>query len=710
MSDQPTQVLVVDDDLATRLLAVEALLTAGFAPIEAADGHEALARYDHGAPPAILLDVNMPGLDGYEVCRRVRQRSGGAATSIMVMTASDDVAAVQLAFAAGATDFLTKPLNLPLVAHRVRYMLRAAAAASAAREAATRLARAQRLARLVHWQLDADDRFAWASDPLAVFWPDSPPGTPRQADLLTLVHPDDRARVAAALAARAGHRLDFRLVLPDGSERIVHQDAELDASDRGPILIGATQDVTELKRAEHQIAQLAFYDDLTGIPNLQFVERYLRIAPPSAGRGAIAIDLGTGQLDRLPRAARDAVIRAATARVIERVRGADLAIRLDQVPCAIEAYAGATLVARTDPDELFVVTRELGAGTAATLARQLAEALAAPVAVAGRDVVLHPRFGAVDSPDPVDDLRQLYDHARTAMLDAERSPPRDVVAFTAGARDQRVRRGELARQLHDALTAAAHAPHPDLAVVYGPRVEPRTRFLVGVRAHPRWLPAVADPRGLARILAEDPMLRDRLALWAIEQACRDAAGWLADGVGVRVAVELPYAMVAAPGFSAVFRRIVGDPGLDPGVLDLELTELPSTLDDLDLVAIALRGVRGLGAQITLARLDDTCAIGMLCRLPIDTLRLDRSTIERLGPPFIGSVAALARAWKLRIAVADLDSPAALAALDAHEPDELAGAMFGAAIPAARVPDLTAESIAERSRQPTRDIGAAARTA
>src|ERR1043165_208938 len=126
MSDQPIRILVVDDDFATRLLASEALLAAGFAPIEAEDGREALDRFDRTSPDAILLDINMPGIDGYEVCRRIRMRPGGAATSILVMTATEDVDAVQRAFAAGATDFLTKPLNLPLLSHRVRYMLRAA--------------------------------------------------------------------------------------------------------------------------------------------------------------------------------------------------------------------------------------------------------------------------------------------------------------------------------------------------------------------------------------------------------------------------------------------------------------------------------------------------------------------------------------------------------------------------------------------------------
>jgi PleD family two-component response regulator/EAL domain-containing protein (putative c-di-GMP-specific phosphodiesterase class I) len=688
MSDQPIRILVVDDDFATRLLASEALLADGFASFEAADGREALEQYDRTQPDAVLLDVHMPELDGYEVCRRIRRRPGGAATSIMVMTANDDVDAVQCAFAAGATDFLTKPLNLPLLAHRVRYMLRAAAAATAARDAAARQARAQRLARLVHWQLGADDQFLWASDPFAVFWPDAPTDPRAPDSLLAIVHPDDRERVAAVLGARASHQLDFRLLLPDGSERVVHQDAEVEFTERGVVLIGATQDITEAKRTEQQIAQLAFYDDLTGIPNRQFVERHLRRLEPGAPRAAIAVELGTGHLDRLSATARDALIRAATARVIERVRGADLDVRLDQVPRTVESFAGATLVARTGDDELLVVASELAPGTAAAVARRIADALAQPFAIAGHELALRPRFGVVEHPDPADELRRIAELAHDAMLDAERTAPRDIRVFTASARERKARRQDLAYQLALALDAVASEPHPALAVEYAPRVEPVGRRVIGVRASARWAPAEGDPQTLAEALAGDPTLRDRLAGWTLDASCRDAARWLATGLRRRIAVELPCSHLAAPAFARTLDRLVADARFELGLLDLEVVDLPADPEELDRIAGALGAIRGRGARIVLARLGDDCALGALRRMPLDALHVDRTTIERLGPTFLSTVAAIARALGLRLAIAEIDSPAALAALDPHVPHELAGALFGGPVPAQGVPGLT----------------------
>ena len=698
MSDQPIRILVVDDDFATRLLASEALLAAGFSPLEAEDGREALAHYDRSSPDAVLLDINMPGLDGYEVCRRIRMRPGGVATSILVMTASDDIDAVQRAFAAGATDFLTKPLNLPLLAHRVRYMLRAAATAAAAHDAASRLARAQRLARLVHWQLTSDDQLTWASDPLAVFWPDAPAGTPAD-HLLSYVHADDRSRVAALLASRAAHQIDFRLVFPDGSERVVHQDAELDITDRGVVLLGATQDVTAMKQAEQQIAQLAFYDDVTGIPNRQLVERYLRRADPAVARSAIAVDLGTAHLDRLSVADRDALIRAATARVIERVRGADLEIRLDQVPRAIEELSAITLVARTGADELLVVTAEPASGNGAAAALHLAEALAPPFPVAGRELVLRPRLGVVDYPDPVGELRQLDEHARAAMYDAERAPPRNVLVLTAAARELRGRRARLAGQLGIALDGAGRGRSAELAIDYVPRIDPATRCVLGVRARPRWQPATDDPQALPAILAGDAVLRERLASWTLDQACRDAARWLADGITLRLAVELPATQPAAPGFTAELEQLVARAGFDPLLLDLELAWAVIGDDELDRVAEALAAVRALGPRIVLAHIDDSCSLRELRRLPIDGLAVDRATIDRLGPTLWPTIATLARGFGLRLAVGSIDAPAALAALDPHEPNELAGALFGTAVPAGLVPELVRAHSGLRSDRP-----------
>jgi EAL domain-containing protein (putative c-di-GMP-specific phosphodiesterase class I) len=360
------------------------------------------------------------------------------------------------------------------------------------------------------------------------------------------------------------------------------------------------------------------------------------------------------------------------------------------------------VVARTGPDELLVISRDLVGSAAAGTAVQLAELLAQPFTAGDTHVVLRPRVGVADYPEPIAELPRLGDHARSAMHDAHRVASRNVVVMTAAARAQRTRRAALADELAVMLDRAELAPHPELTIEYLPRVEPATRRVFGVRARPRWLLADDDPQLLAQILAADPLLHGRLASWTLEQTCRDAAHWLAAGTALRIAVELPYAHVVRPAFADDLARLFAASHFEPLLFDLELIDLPRGDDDLERIAAALRGLRGLGVRIALACIDDSRSIGELRRLPLDGLRIERTLVERLGGSMLATVAAVARGLGLRLAVTEIDAPAALAVLDACEPDELAGTLIGAAVPASGVLGLTADIAGDWLRRPTRD--------
>lgn len=123
-SINPT-VLVVDDDPGTRFLVTESLYPHGFTIKEAATGEQALTLYSTVKPDLILLDVNMPGIDGFETCLKIRKRRDGHDVPILVITGRDDSASIDAAYSAGASDFIVKPINWPVLIHHVRYMLRA---------------------------------------------------------------------------------------------------------------------------------------------------------------------------------------------------------------------------------------------------------------------------------------------------------------------------------------------------------------------------------------------------------------------------------------------------------------------------------------------------------------------------------------------------------------------------------------------------------
>ena len=118
-------VLVVEDQQTQRMILRGALERDGFEVEEAVDGLDGLQAFDRIRPDIVLLDVRMPGMDGYAACAALRQRPGAARLPILMLTVLNDIESINRAYEAGATDFITKPVAWPILGHRLRYMLRA---------------------------------------------------------------------------------------------------------------------------------------------------------------------------------------------------------------------------------------------------------------------------------------------------------------------------------------------------------------------------------------------------------------------------------------------------------------------------------------------------------------------------------------------------------------------------------------------------------
>lgn len=118
-------VLVVDDDKFMRLQLRRAMEQAGYQVEEAADGEQALSAYTRFHPDIILLDAVMPVMDGFDCCRQLQTLPGGDRTPVLMTTKLEDPESVDLAFDAGATDFITKPIHWAVLRQRVRRLLQA---------------------------------------------------------------------------------------------------------------------------------------------------------------------------------------------------------------------------------------------------------------------------------------------------------------------------------------------------------------------------------------------------------------------------------------------------------------------------------------------------------------------------------------------------------------------------------------------------------
>ncbi|KTC91376.1 response regulator [Fluoribacter dumoffii] len=124
MEKENPVILVVDDSATMRLITCDALIKVGFNVMQAENGEAALSLLKSAKPDAILLDVEMPGLNGFEVCAEIRKLPDWRYLPIMMVTGLEDYESINKAFQVGATDFTTKPINPTLLGYRVRYMVR----------------------------------------------------------------------------------------------------------------------------------------------------------------------------------------------------------------------------------------------------------------------------------------------------------------------------------------------------------------------------------------------------------------------------------------------------------------------------------------------------------------------------------------------------------------------------------------------------------
>ncbi len=117
------RILVVDDEIGALTLIGIMLDRGGFEVVKAKDATQGLNTLEKDTPDMIILDVMMPGIDGIELCRMLRQRSQTANTPVLILSARGDAESVMRGMDAGATDYLPKPiLHHDLVA-KVRQML-----------------------------------------------------------------------------------------------------------------------------------------------------------------------------------------------------------------------------------------------------------------------------------------------------------------------------------------------------------------------------------------------------------------------------------------------------------------------------------------------------------------------------------------------------------------------------------------------------------
>ncbi len=676
-------VLVVDDDAASRLLVRVTLSRSGLEIVEAEDGAHALECAKARLPDLVLMDVSMPVMDGFRACEMLRQLPGGGRVPVVMMTGLDDVESIERAFEVGASDFLTKPIHWTLLAHRVRYILRASAAINDIERHRHRLSNAQRIGEMGDWAWHvAQDQVVPSEQAWQILGVDAAPGELCSDAFLSTVHPEDGPRVreafASAIAGGGGLTIECRIVQASGELRHVRQQVEVlerDAAGRALQLAGAVHDVTRRKDAEEQIRRLAYFDSLTGLPNrLMFNEQLHKVIANADRRGEqvavlfIDIDHFKRVNDTLGHSAGDELLKVVSTRLANSLRPLDSVSRAGAEP---QSYS----IARLGGDEFIVMLGELhDPADAATVANRLVAALTQAVTIQGTELFVGASIGVAVYPGDGADIDTLLKNADTAMYRAKEAGRGGVRFYDASMNALSLQRLGTETLLRHALDRHQFVLH------FQPRYSLATGRIVGAEALIRWQ---HPQRGLLLpgefiALAEEARLIIPMGEWAIAEACRCSAAWRRAGLKPgRVAVNLAASHLRERNLPDKVAALLREHAVPADGLEVEVTE-SMLMADPELSVATARRLKAIGVHLSI---DDFgtgySSLSHLKRLPISALKIDQSFVRDLATDpddaaIITAIIAMAHTLKLAVIAEGVETDAQRTFLAAHGCEEFQG--------------------------------------
>ena len=576
MLDQ-ARILIIDDDPLIRLLVSTTIQSIGLLAIEACCGEEGLELFKSSKADAVLLDVIMPGgIDGFTTCEQLKKLPDAQHIPVLMMTGLEDLESVNRAFESGATDFITKPLNIPLLAHRVRYMLRSA------------------------------------------------------------------------------------------------------------------NTTLRLLESEKRLHRMAYFDILTELPNRQFFQEHLQYMIALAQRkkhklGVLFLDLdGFKRInDTLGHHMGDLVLQATGERLRKSLRASDVLIRTNS------SEDGASL-ARLGGDEFTVLLTAIDRNEdAATVAERIRINLSEPFSINGHEMYTTTSIGISIFPENGGTEDELLKNADIAMYYAKRAGGNMYQYFSSKMTEVAFRRLSMETFLRKAIE------RNELELHYQPIFNIAIGKFCGVEALLRW-----DNLEMGKIsplefipLAEETGLIVNIGEWVLRQACIKIKNWGDQGILLsRMAVNVSAMQLLHKGFAAQVRAILTETGLDPGILELELTE-SALISDENSVLDALHDLKKIGIQLAI---DDFgtgySSLSRLKNFPIDRLKIDQNFIRDIEDSadkgaIAVAIIAMAEGMAMKVTAEGVETDVQLSFLRTKNCDEIQGYLMSKPLASALIDEF-----------------------
>lgn len=683
----PDSLLVVDDDTMNRDLMLRRLSKRGFDAHLAGNGQEALDWINANPVDLVLLDVEMPDMNGLDVLKILRQKYTPAQLPIIMVTgkaSSDDVVA---ALAAGANDYVTKPIDFPVVLARIQTQLSRQHAEESLRESEERYALAARAANdgLWDWDLVAGKTYFSPRWKAMLGWEEHEISDDPD-EWFRRIHPDDVDRVRSDISAH----FDEASSHYEDEYRMLHRDGNyLWMLGRGLAIRDRNGKAYRMAGSQTDITRGKVVDVLTGLPNrVLFMDRLSRSFERARRMkdktlALIFLDLDSFKLinDSLGHLIGDQLLVAIAGRLEATLRSSDTLAR----------FGRNHTIARLGGDEFTILLEDISTPLDATrVAERIAKDLAVPFFVAGQELFPTASMGIAIHNPGYQSPEELLRDADTAMYSAKALGKGRYEIFDANMRANTIARLQLETELRRAIERREFENY------YQVIVSLTTGKVWGFEALVRWRHVnrgIVSPNEFIPV-AEETGLIVPLGQWVLETACQQMRLWqtrFSEDPPLFISVNLSARHFLQSDLLHQCRSVLQRTQLSHRSLVIEVTESAMMPDPESAIQLMYQ-LKSLGVKIAL---DDFgtgySSLSYLHRFPLDSLKIDRVFVSRImeDDEIVRTIITLGRNLGLKVIAEGVETVEQMAKLQELGCEYAQGYYFSVPVNAQEATDLLA---------------------
>jgi diguanylate cyclase (GGDEF)-like protein/PAS domain S-box-containing protein len=603
-------ILIVDDSSLARSQMKDFIETQGYKCIVASDGYEAIELFRIHKLDIVLLDFVMPTIDGADTCSILRDLPGFDECAVFVMTSLTDEISVNKSYEAGATDYITKPINFAVLKQRIK---RTIISQQTERELIHNNAFSHSILNYaVEGILTLDDNLNIKFANPAALKILNYNETNIIGKNVQLLIPNYEIK---KIPATGNWLYELEAIKSDGMSLPIELTVSRFFVDEYYYTI-IFKDITERKQYEEKIKKQAFYDTLTDLPNRILLRERISYEIQRANRSKGKFALMYLDLDRF--------------KLVNDTLGHDMGDKLlvDMAARLKASVREEDFVVRMGGDEFVILLTDLeNAEHIGKIANTILDSIKKPLIIDGNSLSLTISIGVTIFPDDGTDYEILLTNADIAMYRAKEKGKNNFQTFTQELNAKAIERLELENSLRRAIE------YNEFILHYQPKVNTHTSEIIGSEALIRWqhpkkgllLPDTFIP------LAEETGLIVQIGEWVLRTACQYNKSLQSIGFpNITVAVNLSLRQFEMQNLLEIIKNILDETGLEPQYLELEITESIAMKNVVHTVEV-IKELQMIGVKFSI---DDFgtgySSLSHINDLSVNKLKIDKSFVNKIS--------------------------------------------------------------------------------